>query len=231
MATAYPLLPCEVAEPWLLRLTPWQRRVIAWTCITFVSSLFFLIPLSYLCIPLLAYFGAPASAAALAAVLISLSFVPVTEWVAARIRQVLYDISGLPCVSPQRAAGCAPVEVKDERFILGAPPRRRADPGLPVGGVLRPSADRRRHRPRLRRDGLVIFRFLCARLWPRSGVAATYKSLKSGMTGAVSARPIGHNLYMLPGGLAESPRSPARTPPSGSRAAGCAGWRSRRARG
>ena len=120
MPKAYPLLPCEVAEPWLLRLAPWQRRVIAWTCITFVSSLFFLIPLSYLCIPLLAYCGAPASAAALAAVLISLSFVPVTEWVAARrFCQVLYDIFPVRHnVSPQRAAEFVHRwKVKDERFI------------------------------------------------------------------------------------------------------------------
>ena len=52
----------------------------------------------------------------------------------------------------------------------------------------------------------VIFRFPVLRTimgW-LSGVAATYKSLKGGLTGAVFARPpVGHNLYMLPGGLAE----------------------------
>ena len=37
-----------------------------------------------------------------------------------------------------------------------------------------------------------------------SGVAAKYKTLKRGLTGAIFRRPAtGHNLYMLPGGLAE----------------------------
>ena len=212
MPKAYPLLPCEVAEPWLLRLAPWQRRVIAWTCITFVSSLFFLIPLSYLCIPLLAYCGAPASAAMLAAVLISLSFVPVTEWVAARrFCQVLYDIFPVRHnVSPQRAAEFVHRwKVKDERFILGMHPHGV----VPIQAFLWAAyCDQY-----MRTDeygtvygfggmASVIFRFPVLRTimgW-LSGVAATYTSLKSGMTGAVFARPpVGHNLYMLPGGLAE----------------------------
>ena len=87
------LRPCVALARWVVRLPRAVRVGIAWVSITAFCSLYYLIPLTFAALPLLAACGRLRAAAAVAAALWALACAPMREWRGARkFCQIYYDI-------------------------------------------------------------------------------------------------------------------------------------------
>jgi hypothetical protein len=118
------LYPCVVNEPWLVALPRWQRRSAAWLSVTFICSLYYLIPAAVLAATALAAAGRIGVATAIATTLVALSVAPQTEWVAARrFCQVYYEIFDVKHnLSPDRVRRLVEDWSAGGRYILGMHP-------------------------------------------------------------------------------------------------------------
>jgi len=200
----HPLLDCEIAEPWLLRLPPRLRDALAWTALTGVCSLYYLIPAAYTAVFYLLLTGRITGAATSAALLVALSVVPMREWPAfRRAAQAFYPVLRVRHNSTPERVERLMQEWHEggDRYILGMHPhgvvplqafvwcafcdqylRNEAWGTLYGFGGMATVVTR-----------LPVLRSLLGFL---SGKPARYSVLKRGLTA-------GKNLYMLPGGLAE----------------------------
>jgi hypothetical protein len=205
------LYTCAPDEPWVKALRPWQRDTLAWSSIVFVCSLYYILPAAIFAALYAAWTGYARSAAASLALMIALSVAPMNEWIAARkFCQVYYGIFRVRHnLSPRYISALCGDWVRGERYILGMHPHGV----VPIQAFLWAAyADQYLRSPEhgtlygFGGMATVVTRLPVLRsiLGWLSGLGASYSTLKRGLTGRVFARPpTGHNIYMLPGGLAE----------------------------
>jgi hypothetical protein len=122
MATS--LRQCEIREPWLLQLPPRLRDALAWTVLTGVCSLYYMIPAAYVTVAALLLTGQYGSGATMAVVLTSLSIIPMRAWPAARLAaQIFYPVLRVRHnAEPERIAKLMAEWRGGDRFILGMHP-------------------------------------------------------------------------------------------------------------
>lgn len=122
MATT--LRGCEIREPWLLQLPPQLRDALAWTVLTGVCSLYYIIPAAYVSVAALLLTGRLMAAATTAVVLTSLSILPMRPWPAARrAAQIFYPVLRVRHnASAERIAVLMEEWRGGHRYILGMHP-------------------------------------------------------------------------------------------------------------
>jgi hypothetical protein len=119
-----PLQECEIREPWLLKLPPRLRDALAWTVLTGICSLYYIIPVAYISVVALLLTGRLMASATVAAVLATLSMIPMRPWPAARrAAQIFYPVLR---VRHNASAERVKVLMKEwhdgDRYILGMHP-------------------------------------------------------------------------------------------------------------
>ena len=120
-----PLRECQICEPWLLRLNPRLRDAMAWAVLTFVCSLYYLIPAAYTCTLVLLFTGRPVAGTAALATLIALSVVPMREWPEVRrAAQMFYPVLRVRHNMSEERVAQLMVDWHEhgERYILGMHP-------------------------------------------------------------------------------------------------------------
>jgi hypothetical protein len=210
------LYPCVVAEPALLSLPRYVRNRLAWAFVSFMSSLYYLLPALLFSSVVLATRGHVRSAAAIGALLAAGVLAPLQERpFARRLCQAVYEIFAVRHnVSQERAAALCEASVeRGDRFILGMHPHGVVPLQVLVWVAFADQYLRTAKHGTIYGFGgmasvilyLPVLRTLMG-WW--TGLPATYENLKTNLTSGsgptfTQARHPGRNLYMLPGGLAE----------------------------
>jgi len=205
------LYTCTPDEPWIVSLKPWQRDMLGWVSITSICSLYYALPAYIIWVVVAACRGQRMTAALAALVFAFLSCAPQQERIGARrFFQVLYKIFNVRhTASPEEIEDMVKRWSEGQRFILGMHPHGVFPVQCLIWAAVADQYLRTPEHGTLYGFGgmaTVITRmpFMRSLMGWLGGVGAEYKLLKKGLTGAVWKRPAtGHNLYMLPGGLAE----------------------------
>jgi hypothetical protein len=216
------LYPCRLEEPGQPAATPAAllprqlRLILAWSVVSTVAGLYYILPASAIATLVLLCTGYWRLGASLLALLVGGCLVPMHEWPASRrFFQLLYEVFDVRHnVTPEVAAElCEASFERGERFILGMHPHGV----VPIQCLLWAAyADQY-----LRTDKhgtlygfggmasvLLYLPALRSLMGWLTGGSASYATLKRGLTtgsGATfgAAKHPGRNLYMLPGGMAE----------------------------
>ena len=178
---------------------------------TFVCSLYYLLPPALIATIALACYGWLRVATTALACLFALGCAPMREWIGARrFCQVYYETFGVRHnLHPDYVKVMVDEWANGTRYILGMHPHGVIPIQTLVWAAYADQYCRTAEHGTLYGFGgmatiLMYMPFMRSIMGWLSGLSADYKTLKAGMTGRVFARPpVGHNLYILPGGIAE----------------------------